>query len=87
MSMKLNLPKVGAVVLAISDEQFSDVKRYCVAVRVRPIRRKPITFPDGSVQPGYVCYFTDPEGALLCRVTHWMELPETYSDGVHPVRI
>lgn len=84
--MKLNLPKVGQVVLAISDEKFEDIKRYVVAIRIKPIRRKPIKYPDGSIHPGFVCYFTDSEGALLLHVTHWMPLPETYSDNVETIR-
>lgn len=83
--MKLNLPKVGQVVLVYArtadNEIFSVVGKRIAEVRTNPIKEFGVT-----VAP-IKAYFMRPDGRVILNVDYWMEIPSVHSEGVYPVRI
>lgn len=86
--MKRNLPKVGKVVLVLCAGSLADERIYHVAWRVKTKYFPAKKCPDGYIYEKWKsCFKRTVDNVHLRNVTHWMELPLTYSDGVQPVEI
>jgi len=81
----LNLPPMGTEVLVISENPYTNKTSYVVATRCEGYA-KDITHKGSTVS--VTSYFVESNGIgdYVWDATHWMPLPETYSDNVESIR-